>query len=72
MTGYIQWHPEQEFKPQDVVLNEGFFWRMDDAGAWRIIGDSEFLPICAGCGEPLQPPGFLMAHQRGCEGRGRC
>ena len=48
MTGYIQWHPEQEFKPQDVVLNEGFFWRMDDAGAWRIIDDSEFVPICAG------------------------
>ena len=67
MTGYVQWAPSQEFKPQDVVLNGGLLWRLDDAGAWRIMDDSELLPVCGECGEPQQPYA-LKAHQRQCEG----
>ena len=67
MTGYIQWPPEQEFKPGDVVMNGGMFWQMDDAGEWHIIDDSENLPICDGCGQPQQPD-VLGPHQHECEG----
>ena len=66
MTGYIQWPTSQEFKPQDVVLNGGLFWRMDDAGDWRIIDESDLLPICDGCGWRQQPFAF-KAHQRECK-----
>ena len=70
MTGYIPVSDsEQEFKPGDVALNAGMFWRLDDGG-WRIIGDNEYLPICSGCGQPKQPQ-ILKAHQRECNGQER-
>ena len=69
MTGYIQWPDLQKFKPRDVVLNGGLWWRMDDAGGWHISDDSECLPICGGCGQPMQP-NVLKAHQKLCVGRG--
>ena len=43
VTGYIQWPASRKFKPQDVVLNGGLFWRLDDDGQWRIIDDRLFL-----------------------------
>ena len=66
MSGYVQWPAGHEFKQGDVALNGGMFWRMDDAGSWRISDDSEYLPICGGCGQPTQP-NVLKAHQRKCE-----
>ena len=50
MTGYIQWPALREFKPQDVVLNGGLFWRLDGAGKWRIVDKTELLP-----GQAKQP-----------------
>ena len=67
MTGYIKWPDSQEFKPQDVVLNGGLFWRLDDDWQFRIIDDSEYLPVCSECGQSKQP-NVLQAHQRTCEG----
>ena len=67
MTGFLQWPDGQEFKPQDVVLKSGLFWRLYEDRGWRIIEDSEDLPVCGGCGEPKQP-NVLKAHQRECEG----
>ena len=67
MTGYIQWPVSQAFGPQDVVLNGGLLWRLDAAGTWRIIDDSEFLPVCDRCGQAMQPT-VIKVHQRECKG----
>ena len=67
MTGYIQWHASQEFKPGDVALNGGLLWR-HDGKAFRIIGDSDdLLPICGTCGQSAQP-NVLKEHQHRCAG----
>ena len=70
MTGYIQWPTEQEFQPGDVVLNGGMFWRLGKDERFRILEDDHFMPICSGCGQPMQPF-FLKVHQRECEGGAR-
>ena len=67
MTGYVQWAPSQEFKPQDVVLNGGLLWRMDDAGVWRIIDAVGFQPVHGNCTGKGSQRGTTTQGQGACE-----